>query len=67
MKIGELDQQCGNCKVLDYCAEPFDDLCLCTDSRLKDVEEEKYRELAVKSIKYSNYGICEEVINRLKV
>lgn len=67
LKIGELDQHCGECNLIEYCAEPFDELCLCTDSRLKDVEEKKYKELADKSTKYKNYEKCKEVINLLKV
>lgn len=46
MKIGELDQHCGNCSIIEYCAEPFCDLCLCGKSDLDDVEESKYRKMA---------------------
>lgn len=66
MKIGELDQHCGNCKIIDYCAEPFDELCLCTDSRLNDVEEDKYIELAEQSKKSTNMDICKDVIKQIQ-
>ncbi|MFA9464069.1 MAG: hypothetical protein ACERKN_07220 [Velocimicrobium sp.] len=66
MKIGQLEQHCGNCSVIDYCAEPFDDLCLCTDSRLKEVEEETYIELAEQSHESENADICEDVIKMLQ-
>lgn len=46
MLIGELDQHCGNCSIMEYCAEPFSDLCLCGKSDLEDVEESEYRKMA---------------------
>lgn len=46
MKIGQLDMHCGNCNVIDYCAEPFDELCLCTRADLQDIEEDEYIKMA---------------------
>lgn len=46
MKIGELGQHCGNCSIMDYCAEPFDSLCLCCKIDLQDMEERDYRKMA---------------------
>lgn len=46
MLIGELDQHCGNCSIMEYCAEPFSDLCLCGKSDLEDVEESDYKKMA---------------------
>ena len=65
MKIGELDQHCGECAVMGYCADPYENLCLCTDSRLENVDEERYIELAEQSRKATNEDICEDVINKL--
>ena len=42
MKIGELDQHCGNCTIIDYCAEHFSELCICGSEELKEMEEEDY-------------------------
>lgn len=42
MKIGKLEQHCGNCAILDYCAEPFSELCICTCKVLEEIEEEDY-------------------------
>lgn len=42
MKIGELEQHCGNCKIIQYCAEPFDELCLCGVEALQEMEETDY-------------------------
>lgn len=39
MKIAKLDMRCGNCKIIDYCAEPFSSLCICKREELQDVEE----------------------------
>lgn len=65
MKIGELNQCCGECSVIDYCAEPYEELCLCTDSRLAEIEEEKYIELAEESHESENVDICEDVLSKL--
>lgn len=46
MKIGELDQHCGNCSIIDYCSEPFSSLCLCTDKRLCECDTDTYIKLA---------------------
>ncbi len=46
MKIGQLDMHCGNCNVMEYCAEPFDDLCLCERTDLQDIEEDEYIKMA---------------------
>ncbi len=48
MKIGELDQHCGKCSIMEYCAEPFDELCLCGRTDLEDVEEDEYKAMAEK-------------------
>lgn len=64
MKIGALEQHCGKCAVADYCADPFEDLCLCCDSRLEDLEEEEYIKLAETSRKSTNEEICEDVVIR---
>ena len=42
MKIGELKQHCGDCLIIDLCAEPFNELCICTDEVLESVDEEEY-------------------------
>ena len=42
MKIGELDQHCGNCSIIEFCGEPFDEVCLCCNSTLEDLTEEEF-------------------------
>lgn len=46
MKISRLDQRCGNCSIMEYCAEPFDALCLCAREDLKNIEESEYIKMA---------------------
>lgn len=46
MKIGELQDHCGNCKIISYCTEPFETPHLCTYDELEDVEEETYLKIA---------------------
>ncbi len=46
MKIGELQDHCGNCKIISYCTEPFETPHLCVYEELKDVEEETYKQIA---------------------
>lgn len=71
MKIGELDQHCGNCNVIDYCAEPFSSLCLCTKAELKDVEESMYIFVAeklqsVNKRKISNQKMCNRICRDIR-
>ena len=65
MKIGELDQHCGECPLIDYCAEPFEELCLCTDSRLENVDTSTYKSIA-KSIDGTNEEICESIVEKIE-
>ncbi len=46
MKIGELQDHCGNCNLIDYCTEPYETPHLCVYEELEDVDEETYRQIA---------------------
>ncbi len=75
MKIGKLDQHCGNCSIMDYCAEPFDDLCVCGRAELQEVEERDYRKMAediqARNKRHiSNQKMCDKIcrdIRRIEV
>ena len=67
MKIGELDMHCGNCKIIDHCAESFSDICICSESRFEDVEEDLFIKLIKKSTKKSKQARINDVFNRLKI
>lgn len=46
MKIGKLDDHCGNCKLVDYCAEPYETPHLCAYEELEYIDEETYKQIA---------------------
>ena len=71
MKIGELEQHCGNCTIMEYCAEPFDSLCLCAREELADVKVNTYK-LVAKKIqsanrhKISNKRMCDRICRDIR-
>jgi len=46
MKIGELNEHCGCCKLIDFCTESYETPQLCVYEELADVEEEEYKRIA---------------------
>ena len=44
MKIGELNQHCGECRIIELCGEPYSDICLCANPNLESITEEEYIE-----------------------
>lgn len=46
MKIGDLDEHCGNCSLIEFCTDPYETPQLCVYEELADVEEEKYKRIA---------------------
>lgn len=46
MKIRELQDHCGNCKLISFCTEPFETPHLCAYEELEDVDEETYLQIA---------------------
>jgi len=46
MKIGELNEHCGNCKIIDFCTEPYETPQLCVYEELADIEQEEYKRIA---------------------
>ncbi|RGU91720.1 hypothetical protein DWW31_14025 [Clostridium sp. AF15-17LB] len=49
MKIGELQEHCGECPLIDYCTDPYETPKLCAIDSLRDVSTNTYRELAEKA------------------
>lgn len=47
MKLGKLEMHCGECSVIELCGEPYEEICLCCNSTLEDMEEETYNQIAV--------------------
>lgn len=48
MKIGELNEHCGDCPLIDFCTEPYETPQLCVYEELENVDAEKYKEIAEK-------------------
>ena len=46
MKIGKLDDHCGNCKLVDYCTKSFEAPHLCAYEELQYIDEETYKQIA---------------------
>lgn len=46
MKIGELDQHCGECEIIEHCCK--DGYSFCYDEKFENVEEEQFLDLAEK-------------------
>ncbi|MCM1223437.1 MAG: hypothetical protein NC548_54210 [Lachnospiraceae bacterium] len=59
MKIGALQDHCGNCKLISYCTEPFETPHLCVYEELEYVDEETYIQIAENITK-------EEIQNKLR-
>ena len=65
MQIDKLDMHCGNCSIIDYCDEPYSDICICCDSRFQGVEENKFIELADNSMRKSKKAIINDVASKI--
>lgn len=59
MKIGELNEHCGECELIGFCTEPYETPKLCAYEGLADVEESEYTRIA-ESITY------EEIEDKLR-
>ena len=46
MKIGELNEHCGNCRLIDFCTEPYETPQLCAYEELADVGVDVYKQTA---------------------
>lgn len=54
MKLKDLDMNCGKCECIEFCGEPFDELCLCYDSRFEEMTQKEYICKAEKVVINSN-------------
>ena len=46
MKIGDLNEHCGNCTIIGYCTEPYESPQLCVYDELENVDETEYKSIA---------------------
>ena len=42
MQVGELQEHCGNCPLIDYCTEPYESPQLCAIEELANITVETY-------------------------
>ena len=66
LKIGELNMQCGECKLIDHCDEPFSDIKICCEDRFKEVDENRFLQLIETSKRKSKKARINDVYKRLK-
>lgn len=57
MRIGDLDQHCGNCEVIEFCGKPFC-YCLCSDERFENNDEDVYAKIADKATELKALEEC---------
>ncbi len=48
-KIGELNMHCGECDLIDHCDEPFSEVIICAETRLKNIDIEIFYEYPEKA------------------
>lgn len=46
LKIGELNEHCGKCPLIDFCTEPYETPQLCTMESLEHVDTDQYKKIA---------------------
>ena len=46
MLIGELQEHCGSCPLIDYCTEPYESPQLCAIEELENVDTDTYKQIA---------------------
>ncbi|EPS56417.1 hypothetical protein [Clostridium botulinum] len=65
MKIGELGMHCGECTLIEHCGEPYSDVCICTESRFENVEENTFLQLIETSQRKSKKARINDVHKKL--
>ena len=56
MKIGKLDQHCGECEIIDFCGNGFC-YCICNQGRFKDIDTDTYKKYAEQA-KTTEFSFC---------
>jgi hypothetical protein len=65
MKIGELNMKCGECALIDHCGEPYSEICICSEKRFEEVNEETFLKLIENSTKKSKKARINDVYKKL--
>lgn len=69
MKIGKLEQHCGECNLIDLCGEPYSDICICSSEALSNMEEEEYQKKVAEirdnsKRNWSNKTLLQKIIGK---
>lgn len=67
MKIGELRMHCGECNLIEHCGEPYSDIAICCEERLKNINEDEFSKLIETSERKSKKARINDVYKRLKI
>lgn len=65
MRIGELDQHCGDCKIIHLCGEPYSDICLCGNPKLENMTEDEYIERVENIRKYQKRNWSNKTLEKM--
>lgn len=65
MKIGALDMRCGECTLLDHCGEPYSEICICSEKRFEEVQEETFLKLIESSTRKSKKARINDAYKKL--
>lgn len=57
--------RCGKCSIIEYCDEPFSEICICKERKFENVEEHRFLELAETTKRKSKKAIINDVAKRL--
>ncbi len=58
--------RCGECRLIDYCGDPYQEPYLCLDNRFMDMDVEEYLRRAETSPYGDKEDIANDVYNRRK-
>lgn len=66
MKISEMDDHCGECKLIDWCDKSYEYPYLCSDTRFVDIEVETYIQYAKESKCKNKKAIANDVHKKVR-
>lgn len=64
-KLKELDGHCGNCKIMEWCAEPYGDVYICANEVIEELTEKEYIDMANEIREISENNLSNSQIERI--
>lgn len=61
MKIGELNQHCGKCEIIEFCGNSFG-YCICNKKCFKNIDTDIYKKYAEKAVTTA-FAFCEKCLS----